>query len=98
MTRFSKTYHVYILTNDWNTVLYVGLTNNIRRRVDEHKRGEGGVFTKRYKLHKLVYAQPFSDIDEAICAEKSLKRGTRARKIKLIESINPEWKDLSDPE
>ena len=93
-----KTYYVYILSNAWNTVLYVGVTNNLRRRIEEHKRGEGGVFTEKYNVHKLVYAQEFSRIDEAIRAEKLLKRGTRARKVRLIESINPGWIDMFDPE
>ncbi|MFH0883036.1 MAG: GIY-YIG nuclease family protein [bacterium] len=92
----TKTYFVYIMANEWNTVLYVGVTNDIQRRINEHKCGEGSVFTRKYKVNKLVYAEEFRNIDEAIRAEKSLKRGTRARKIKFIESVNPQWKDLAN--
>lgn len=89
-------YYVYILTNKSNEVLYIGVTNNLSRRVCEHKNEEVEGFTKRYHLHKLVFFEEFSDINDAIACEKRLKRWTRAKKNALIESKNPNWKDLSE--
>ena len=89
-------YYVYILTNKSNEVLYIGVTNNLSRRVREHKNEEVEGFTKRYHLHKLVFFEEFSDINDAIACEKRLKRWTRAKKNALIESKNPNWKDLSE--
>lgn len=89
-------YYVYILTNKTNRVLYIGVTNNLQRRMSEHKNEEIDGFTKRYHLHKLVFFEEFSDINEAINWEKRLKQWTRAKKNTLIESKNPQWKDLNE--
>jgi putative endonuclease len=89
-----RDYWVYIMTNLSNTVLYTGVTNNLRRRVGEHKAGLGSAFTSKYKVHKLVFYERFVRITDAIAAEKRIKAGSRARKIKLIEERNPEWRDL----
>ena len=89
-------YYVYILTNKTNQVLYIGVTNNLKRRMFEHKNEEIDGFTKRYHLHKLVFFEEFSDINEAINWEKRLKQWTRAKKNTLIESKNPQWKDLNE--
>ena len=89
-----RDYWVYIMTNLSNTVLYTGVTNNLRRRVGEHKTGLGSAFTSKYKVHKLVFYERFVRITDAIAAEKRIKAGSRARKIKLIEDRNPEWRDL----
>ncbi len=90
-----RDYWVYIMTNVSNTVLYTGVTNALRRRVAEHKEGRGSAFTRRYKVHKLVFYERFVRITEAIAAEKRIKAGSRAKKIKLIEERNAEWNDLS---
>ena len=84
-----------MLTNKSNTVLYTGVTNDLKRRMKEHKNEEIYGFTKRYHLHKLVFFEEFSDVNDAIACEKRLKRWTRAKKNALIESKNPNWEDLS---
>jgi putative endonuclease len=89
-----RAYCVYILTNVHNTVLYTGITNNLFRRTLEHKTGKGGVFTKKYNVNKLVYFECGDDVSAAILREKQIKAGSRQKKIDLINSINPEWKDL----
>ena len=89
-------YYVYILTNKANNVLYIGVTNNLQRRIAEHKNEQVEGFTKRYHLHKLVFFEEFSDVNNAIAWEKRLKRWIRAKKNALIESKNPSWKDLSE--
>ena len=86
-----KQYCVYITTNAHNTVLYTGVTNELQRRVLEHKSSES---TKKYNLTKLVYLESGDDINAAIAREKQIKAGSRKKKIELIASINPEWKDL----
>jgi len=83
------------MTNEHNTVLYTGITNNIVRRVEEHKTNDGGTFTSRYQITKLVYYESTEDPDIAIAREKQIKGGSRKKKIQLIEKINPNWKDLS---
>ncbi|MCL7754841.1 GIY-YIG nuclease family protein [Polaribacter sp. Z022] len=86
---------IYILTNKNNTTLYVGVTNNIITRIQQHKDNiNPKSFTARYNLHKLVYYEAFQEIGDAIAREKQLKGGNRAQKVGLIESINPNWKDL----
>ena len=87
-------YYVYILTNKHNTVLYIGVTNNIERRLYEHKNKLVDGFTKRYNLDKLVYYETTENILTAIEREKQLKGWTRAKKNELIKSLNPEWNDL----
>jgi putative endonuclease len=89
-----KEYCVYILTNKNNTVLYTGVTNDLWQRVTDHKTGKGSVFTKRYNLTKLVYFECGNDVNAAILREKQIKAGSRKKKIELINSTNPEWKDL----
>jgi putative endonuclease len=88
-------YYVYILTNWNNKVLYTGVTNDISRRVTEHKMKTIDGFTKKYNINKLVYLEEFSFIKDAIAAEKKIKGWLRIKKIELIESRNPQWKDLS---
>ncbi len=89
-----KQYYIYIMTNTHNTVLYTGMTNNLARRVYEHKNGLGGIFTKKYNSHKLVYYEIGNDINAVIAREKQIKGGSRKKKMDLISSLNPEWKDL----
>ena len=89
-------YYVYIMTNVNNTVLYTGVTGNLRKRVEEHKaKVYSQSFTARYNVNKLVYYETTTDIKSAIMREKQIKGGSRAKKIKLIESMNKEWNDLS---
>jgi putative endonuclease len=89
--------YVYIMTNRHHTVLYVGVTNNLIRRVDEHKQKRNPKsFTARYNVDKLVYFEGFHEIGEAIAREKQIKAGSRQKKVDLIESINKEWNDLAD--
>lgn len=89
-----KEYWVYIMTNDRNTVLYTGITNDIARRVEEHKNKQVAGFTKKYNAHKLVFAEAFPTPDDAIAAEKKIKAGSRKKKVALVESVNPEWKEF----
>ena len=85
---------IYILTNNHNTTLYIGVTNNLLRRTFEHKEKFNAGFTKKYNLTKLVYYEIFCDIDSAILREKKLKGGSRQKKIDLINNFNPDWEDL----
>lgn len=89
-------YFVYIMTNAPNGTLYVGVTNDIGRRVWEHKRGDVPGFTARYGLSRLVWFEVFDTIDEAIWREKRLKTWLRAWKVRLIQRQNPDWEDLSE--
>ena len=89
-------YWVYILTNKHCTTLYIGITNNVVRRLSQHKRGEMEGFTKHYRLNRLVCIEHFRDVRDAIACEKKLKGWRRSKKIALIEQTNPEWVDLSD--
>ena len=88
-------YFVYIMSNSHNTVLYIGVTNDIERRVSEHKSGLISGFTKRYNCNKLVYFETFNDINQAIEREKQLKGWKRDRKDALIDAVNKERMDLS---
>lgn len=88
-----KRYCVYIMTNTHNTVLYTGVTNDLMRRIGEHRDGKSS-FTKRYNVNKLVYYECGDDVNIAITREKQIKAGSRQKKIGLINSLNPEWKDL----
>jgi putative endonuclease len=90
----SKQYYVYIMTNKYNTVLYTGVTNGLKRRVHEHKQGLGGGFTSRYNVRKLVYYEITTDVNAATAREKQIKGGSRSRKIDLVNGMNPDWKDL----
>ena len=89
-----KTYFVYILTNRRNGTLYIGVTNDLLRRIQEHKYGEVDGFTKKYHLNRLVYFEDTDDIYAAITREKQLKKWKRQWKLRLIEEVNPEWRDL----
>jgi len=91
-----KQYCVYMMTNKNNTVIYTGVTNNLKRRVYEHKEKMVEGFTKRYNVNKLIYFEVTNDINSAIQREKQIKAGSRKKKIDLINSINSEWKDLYD--
>ena len=91
-----RTSHVYILTNKNHTVLYVGVTSDLVKRIEQHKMKFYKGFTSRYNCDHLVFYHTFDDIREAISYEKKLKAGNRANKEKLIKAMNPEWKDLSD--
>ena len=86
--------YVYILANERNGTLYIGVTNDLVRRVFEHRENAAEGFTQRYGVKRLVYYEQFDDIATAIQREKSLKRWNRAWKIELIEQSNPEWDDL----
>lgn len=86
-------YFVYILTNKDNVCLYVGVTDDLKRRLYEHKSEQIEGFTKRYHIHKLVYFEEYSDINEAIAREKQLKKWTRSKKNHLIETKNPYWEE-----
>ena len=84
------------MTNKHNTVLYTGVTNNLRRRVVEHKEKLITGFTSKYNVTKLIYAEEFTSPYNAIQREKQLKAGSRKKKIQLINSLNPHWDDLSN--
>jgi putative endonuclease len=89
-----KTYFVYIMSNT-SKMLYAGVTNDLNHRVFQHKTRQIDWFTKKYNIHRLVYFEAFGDIREAIRREKQIKGWLRARKVALIESVNPGWKDLA---
>jgi len=89
-----KTYYIYILSNKRNGTLYVGVTNDLKRRVYQHKNELVDGFTKEYGLKTLVYFEQTSSIEEALKREKLLKRWKRNWKLNLIEKLNPNWKDL----
>jgi putative endonuclease len=89
-----RSFFVYILTNRWHTVLYTGVTNDLERRLGEHRSGSSR-FTARYNVGKLVYLEEYADPGTAIAREKQIKAGSRARKIALVERLNPTWRDLS---
>lgn len=89
-----KYYYVYIMTNKNNKVLYTGVTNDIKRRVYEHKEKSIEGFTKRYNITKLVYYEICRDAETAILREKQIKGGSRAKKEMLVNGFNPEWRDL----
>ncbi len=91
----SKTYYVYIMSNQSRT-LYVGLTNNIRKRVWEHKTGLVDGFTHRYKIDTLVYVESLGDALSGIAREKQVKRWRRDKKLRLLAHANPDWRDLGD--
>ena len=90
-----KTYYVYLLTNWNNKVMYVGVTNDLRRRLFEHKNKLIKGFTEKYNVNKLVYFEETLDISAAIAREKEIKKWRREKKNQLVIRINPKWKDLS---
>ena len=89
-----KQYYVYMMTNPHNTVVYTGVTSDLLKRIAQHKEKLVKGFTKRYNINKLVYYEVFDDPNNAILREKQIKAGSRANKVRLIESDNPDWKDL----
>jgi putative endonuclease len=91
-----KHLYVYIMTNKANTVLYTGITNNIKKRVHEHKQKLLDGFTKKCNVVKLVYYEAFTDYMSAIQREKQIKAGPRRKKEELINSVNKDWRDLYD--
>ncbi|MGB0718937.1 MAG: GIY-YIG nuclease family protein [Bdellovibrionales bacterium] len=90
-----KQFFVYILTNDFGNVMYVGVTNDLERRLQEHKSGLVKGFSKKYNLRKLVYFEDCFSSVAAIAREKEIKGWRREKKDKLVETLNPEWRDLS---
>ncbi len=88
-------YFVYILSNWDDSVLYIGITNNLYRRLYEHKNGLADGFTKKYNIHKLVYFEETNDVYSALSREKQLKKWVRVKKVSLISKVNPDWKGLS---
>ncbi|HET7849552.1 MAG TPA: GIY-YIG nuclease family protein [Pseudolabrys sp.] len=92
----ARRYFVYVLANTRRGVLYVGLTNNLSRRIEQHRAKAAPAFTSAYGVVKLVHAEEFSSVVEARAREAALKRWRRAWKFELIESVNPDWIDLSD--
>lgn len=88
-----KTYYVYIVSSK-SRVIYIGVTNNLAKRVYEHKEGKIEGFTRKYKTNRLVYYEQFNDIYEAITREKQIKGWLRIKKLRLIEGMNPTWNDL----
>ena len=92
----SKIYYVYILSNKTNTVLYIGVTGDIKRRMYEHKNNVNEGFTQKYNVHKLVYIERYRDVTIAINREKQLKGWRRGKKEALINTKNPQWLDLSE--
>ncbi len=89
-------YYVYIMTNKWNRVLYTGITNDLVRRVWEHKNGHMKGFTKKFQVHKLIYYEIHQDVLNAIAREKQIKNRSRRIKEELVKQMNPWWDDLSD--
>ena len=92
--RIMNHYYTYILSNKSNTTLYIGVTNDLERRVAEHRSGMIPGFTQKYNCHKLVYFEEYSDVEQAIAREKQLKKWSRAKKDSLIDTKNKERKDL----
>ena len=88
-------YFVYILTNWDDSVMYIGVTSNLPRRLYEHRNGMADGFTKQYRVHKLVYYEHTNDVYSAISREKQLKKWNRSKKNFLVQQMNPDWKDLS---
>jgi putative endonuclease len=90
-----KNYYIYILTNGNNQVMYVGMTSELERRILQHKQKLIKGFTEKYNINKLVYYEGTEDVMSAIEREKQIKKWRREKKSHLVESVNPEWKDLS---
>ena len=93
--RRDKPYCIYILTNRTNKVMYVGMTNDLQRRIREHKGRMIEGFTKKYNVDKLVYFEESSDVLSTIAREKEIKKWRREKKNQLVATINPEWKELA---
>jgi len=91
-----KAYWVYMMANWTNGVLYIGVTNNLERRIAEHKTKSLKGFSEKYNVNKLVYCEEFKDVKEALEREKQLKKWNRKKKEGLVETINPSWNDLAN--
>lgn len=91
----ARQYFVYILVSRSGNALYTGMTNDLRRRFDQHQRGDTGAHTQKYRIRKLIYFEVHEDLEMAFLREKRIKRWRRQWKIDLIESINPHWRDLA---
>ncbi|MGD0794410.1 MAG: GIY-YIG nuclease family protein [Dehalococcoidales bacterium] len=91
----AKQYYVYIITNNVNTVTYTGVTNDLIRRVYEHKNSLGGGFTSKYNIKKLVYYEECENVESAIMREKQIKSWSRKDKVALVNTMNKDWRDLS---
>ena len=91
-----KRYYVYIMASARNGTLYIGITSDLARRAYEHKEGLIKGFTRKYRVHTLVYYEEHGDVHEAIAREKLVKKWRRDWKLRMIERLNPEWKDLYD--
>jgi len=89
-----KQYYIYIMSNKNNSVLYTGVTSDLKRRAYEHREKLIDGFTQKYNVSKLVYYEPYRNIEDAILREKQIKSGSRAKKIDLVQTGNSEWKDL----
>jgi putative endonuclease len=89
-----RAYYVYILTSVNRKVMYVGVTNNLENRVEEHRGGKGSAFTQRYRVHTLVHAEEYRYIEDAIAREKEIKGWRRSKKDALVSATNPSWADL----
>jgi putative endonuclease len=89
-------YYVYILASRRHGTLYIGITNSLRSRLEQHRRGGGSEFARKYGVYRLVYVEPYERAEDAIKREKQLKKWNRDWKIQLIEKDNLEWRDLSD--
>ena len=92
----SQTYHVYILASGRNGTLYTGVTGDLAQRMGQHRNGKGSKFAAKYGVDRLVHAEAFADINEAIAREKAVKKWRRTWKLELIERGNPQWLDLFD--
>jgi len=89
-------YFVYLLASQRNGTLYIGVTNDLRTRLEQHRIGLGSEFVKKYAVHRLVYVEPYENAEDAIRREKQLKKWNREWKIRLIEQDNPEWLHRAD--
>ena len=92
----SQTYHVYVLASGRNGTLYTGVTGDLAQRMGQHRNGKGSKFAAKYGVDRLVHAEAFADINEAIAREKAVKKWRRTWKLELIERGNPQWLDLFD--
>lgn len=89
-----RQYYVYLATNRGNTVIYTGVTSDVRQRISQHRNGMTEGFTKKYRVGKLIYFEVFADPYQAIRREKQIKAGSRRNKLALIHAANPDWRDL----
>ncbi|WP_421996233.1 GIY-YIG nuclease family protein [Reyranella sp.] len=91
-----RAYYVYVLTNIKRNVMYVGVTNDVEKRLADHRDGRGSAFTRKYRLATLVHVEEFQHVEDAIAREKQIKGWRRSKKDALVEASNPTWMDISD--